>query len=89
MNVDKMCFIFFFQAEDGIRASVASRGLGDVYKRQILDLLEDIQREMHSGIILITHDLGVVAETADPSRFQQSVPHTSPPRDQRLSLIHI
>ena len=32
---------------------------------QILDLLEDIQRETHSGIILITHDLGVVAETAD------------------------
>jgi len=26
--------IFFFQAEDGIRDSVASRGLGDVYKRQ-------------------------------------------------------
>ena len=24
----------FFQAEDGIRDSVASRGLGDVYKRQ-------------------------------------------------------
>ena len=28
--------LFFFQAEDGIRDSVASRGLGDVYKRQIL-----------------------------------------------------
>ena len=27
---------FFFQAEDGIRDSVASRGLGDVYKRQTL-----------------------------------------------------
>ena len=27
-------FFFFFQAEDGIRDSVASRGLGDVYKRQ-------------------------------------------------------
>ena len=26
---------FFFQAEDGIRDSVASRGLGDVYKRQV------------------------------------------------------
>ncbi len=25
---------FFFQAEDGIRYSVASRGLGDVYKGQ-------------------------------------------------------
>ena len=28
-------FFFFFQAEDGIRDSVASRGLGDVYKRQV------------------------------------------------------
>ena len=25
---------FFFQAEDGIRSLVRSRGLGDVYKRQ-------------------------------------------------------
>ena len=25
---------FFFQAEDGIRDLVRSRGLGDVYKRQ-------------------------------------------------------
>ena len=29
-------FIFFFQAEDGIRDLVRSRGLGDVYKRQPL-----------------------------------------------------
>ena len=28
-----ICF-FFFQAEDGIRDLVRSRGLGDVYKRQ-------------------------------------------------------
>ena len=28
-------FFFFFQAEDGIRDLVRSRGLGDVYKRQI------------------------------------------------------
>ena len=27
--------IFFFQAEDGIRDLVRSRGLGDVYKRQL------------------------------------------------------
>ena len=26
--------LFFFQAEDGIRYLVRSRGLGDVYKRQ-------------------------------------------------------
>ena len=30
-------FFFFFQAEDGIRDLVRSRGLGDVYKRQVLD----------------------------------------------------
>ena len=28
-------FFFFFQAEDGIRDLVRSRGLGDVYKRQV------------------------------------------------------
>ena len=31
--VSMLCF-FFFQAEDGIRDLVRSRGLGDVYKRQ-------------------------------------------------------
>ena len=29
------CSFFFFQAEDGIRDLVRSRGLGDVYKRQV------------------------------------------------------
>eukprot|EP00658_Telonema_sp_P-2_P086079 TRINITY_DN996_c0_g1_i2.p2 TRINITY_DN996_c0_g1~~TRINITY_DN996_c0_g1_i2.p2 ORF type:complete len:130 (-),score=52.86 TRINITY_DN996_c0_g1_i2:585-974(-) len=28
-------FFFFFQAEDGIRDAQESRGLGDVYKRQV------------------------------------------------------
>ncbi|GEK33416.1 ABC transporter ATP-binding protein [Kurthia sibirica] len=32
---------------------------------QILDLLGDLQEETNAGIILITHDLGVVAEVAD------------------------
>ena len=31
-----MFVVFFFQAEDGIRDLVRSRGLGDVYKRQLL-----------------------------------------------------
>ena len=30
-----MLLFFFFQAEDGIRDLVRSRGLGDVYKRQV------------------------------------------------------
>ena len=32
---------------------------------QILDLLNDLQKEFGSAVILITHDLAVVAETAD------------------------
>jgi peptide/nickel transport system ATP-binding protein len=32
---------------------------------QILDLLQDLQREFDSAIMIITHDLGVVAEMAD------------------------
>ena len=32
---------------------------------QILDLVKGLQSEMQAGIILITHDLGVVAEMAD------------------------
>ena len=32
--VQTVCVFFFFQAEDGIRDLVRSRGLGDVYKRQ-------------------------------------------------------
>eukprot|EP00658_Telonema_sp_P-2_P075792 TRINITY_DN65552_c0_g1_i1.p1 TRINITY_DN65552_c0_g1~~TRINITY_DN65552_c0_g1_i1.p1 ORF type:complete len:117 (-),score=34.49 TRINITY_DN65552_c0_g1_i1:267-617(-) len=32
-------FFFFFQAEDGIRDAQESRGLGDVYKRQIEDCI--------------------------------------------------
>ena len=31
-----VCCVLFFQAEDGIRYLVRSRGLGDVYKRQVV-----------------------------------------------------
>ena len=41
-----LCFFFFFQAEDGIRDLVRSRGLGDVYKRQ------EFTRPKYSSIIL-------------------------------------
>ena len=33
-----LCNVFFVQAEDGIRDLVRSRGLGDVYKRQVMSL---------------------------------------------------
>ena len=48
-----------------IIADEPTTALDVTIQAQILDLLEDIQRQSQSGIILITHDLGVVAETAD------------------------
>mgnify|MGYP002683188167 CR=1 FL=1 len=43
-----VCGCFFFQAEDGIRDLVRSRGLGDVYKRQayILREMSDLLRRI-------------------------------------------
>ncbi len=35
----EMSIFFFFQAKDGIRTFCLSRGLGGVYKRQVLVLL--------------------------------------------------
>ena len=45
-------FVFFVQAEDGIRDLVRSRGLGDVYKRQVHNIViaeEDSELHIISG----------------------------------------
>ncbi|WP_304057987.1 ABC transporter ATP-binding protein [Levilactobacillus namurensis] len=50
---------------DLIIADEPTTALDVTIQAQILDVLRAIQQENHAGIILITHDLGVVAETAD------------------------
>lgn len=50
---------------DIIIADEPTTALDVTIQAQILDVLRSIQAENHAGIILITHDLGVVAETAD------------------------
>ena len=39
-------WFFFFQAEDGIRDLVRSRGLGDVYKRQVYQRAQARQQNL-------------------------------------------
>lgn len=48
-----------------IIADEPTTALDVTVQAQVLDLLKDIIKEMNSSLILITHDLGVVAETCD------------------------
>ena len=65
--------IFFFQAEDGIRDAQESRGLGDVYKRQVGHLVID----------------GKHRPAGDAEHHLHPFTQQTFPQDLRLSLIHI
>ena len=69
---------FFFQAEDGIRDLVRSRGLGDVYKRQMIHELMK-KESFQEDLIMLEDNLNLVAS----SRELKGV------LGQSLSLIHI
>ena len=67
--------VFFFQAEDGIRDLVRSRGLGDVYKRQTL---------RRRGGAAPRDELLVAGDAVDLGRLALAADGR-----QHLSLIHI
>ncbi|QUI33701.1 ABC transporter ATP-binding protein [Streptomyces alfalfae] len=48
-----------------IIADEPTTALDVTVQAQVMDLLAELQREMNMGLILITHDLGVVADVAD------------------------
>jgi oligopeptide/dipeptide ABC transporter ATP-binding protein len=48
-----------------IIADEPTTALDVTVQAQVMDLLAELQRERNMGLILITHDLGVVADVAD------------------------
>ena len=81
----------------GVRAAPADRRRADHRPRrhraeQILDLLERIQHERRMAMILITHDLGVVAGHADEvavmyaGQFVEQAPTEASVRQRRAPL---
>ena len=65
MVVLSLLFFFFFQAEDGIRDFCLSRGLGDVYKRQVLDRAYNILEQLPASLLkvrLLTYCYGEIYE---------------------------
>ena len=57
-----MVWFVFFQAEDGIRDLVRSRGLGDVYKRQGHDGAKLSKRHGALGVDAYRDEMGVLPE---------------------------
>ena len=78
---------FFFQAEDGIRDLVRSRGLGDVYKRQVPLVLTQPDRPAGRG-------MSMQASPVKQLALKQSLPvsqpacllYTSDAADERSSV---
>ena len=76
-------YVFFFQAEDGIRDLVRSRGLGDVYKRQIQDaFLDDKDQVVH----VEQAEQGHGRLVACAARYCRCLLYTSDAADERSSV---
>ena len=82
MVLFKTLFFCFFQAEDGIRDLVRSRGLGDVYKRQRKQIMcsRSFEKTKSQKSELQEVLSNFVSDVAEKLREQKSL---------ALSLIHI
>ncbi|MEV5147797.1 ABC transporter ATP-binding protein [Streptomyces sp. NPDC052727] len=81
-----------------IIADEPTTALDVTVQAQVMDLLADLQREYRMGLILITHDLGVVADVADriavmyAGRIVESAPvhdlYKAPAHPYTRGLLH-
>ena len=74
---------FFFQAEDGIRDLVRSRGLGDVYKRQDMDFAI---ADLYEGVRLFRNDMTTGHWLKVRLKSKNCLLYTSDAADERSSV---
>ena len=79
----RFCVLFFFQAEDGIRDLVRSRGLGDVYKRQRLPSLMSVSIR---SVALKKRFWGMYGSISCLRRYMPCLLYTSDAADERSSV---
>ncbi len=70
---------------DLLIADEPTTALDVTVQAQIMELLAELQRESNMGLILITHDLGVVADVADKIAVMYARPH----RRERPGARHL
>ena len=75
--------MFFFQAEDGIRDLVRSRGLGDVYKRQVPGRGQSHGRRRGSTARPLRYH---IVDGLAPGRPRRCLLYTSDAADERSSV---
>ncbi|PZX38750.1 oligopeptide transport system ATP-binding protein [Streptomyces sp. DvalAA-21] len=75
---------------DLIIADEPTTALDVTVQAQVMDLLAELQREFNMGLILITHDLGVVADVADKIAVMYAgrIVETSPVHDIYRAPAH-
>ena len=83
VDITLCVMFFFFQAEDGIRDLVRSRGLGDVYKRQML-------HRVHMAFVAKILETGfcarLLAQNIGVERHNGCLLYTSDAADERSSV---
>ncbi|MDJ1138211.1 ABC transporter ATP-binding protein [Streptomyces iconiensis] len=75
---------------DLIIADEPTTALDVTVQAQVMELLADLQREFNMGLILITHDLGVVADVADKIAVMYAgrIVETAPVKDLYRAPAH-
>ena len=79
---------------DVLIADEPTTALDVTVQAQILELIDRVKRDFDVGVILITHDLGVVAETAiardgDVRRPRDGVRHARRDLQRRAAPVHV